>query len=187
MPKQDTKIDSELETIGHILTTDFRYKVPAYQRNFSWTLEEVDQLWQDVIQAMEENRSEYFLGTVVVDEDRDSKIRSVIDGQQRLATLSMIFAAIRTIYDEHNDERSAEVYKDYLGIKDRRTRITEARLTLNVINEPQYQKLVVDSISDAQLSAIIASKTLDQSNLLLAKAALFLRNAIRERTKSSPK
>jgi uncharacterized protein with ParB-like and HNH nuclease domain len=187
MPKPDATIESELETVGHVLNTDFRYRVPAYQRNFSWTLEEVERLWEDINQAIEENRPEYFLGTIVVEEDRTQKFRTVIDGQQRLAALSMIVAGIRSVYEEYKDERSGEVYNDYLGIRDRRTRLTQARLTLNALNEPQFQKFVVDNTSDEELKLAAQSKTLDQSNILLTKATLFFRAKIQEKAKVSTK
>src|SRR5215472_17893059 len=115
-------IRSDLLTGGGVLTADFRYEVPQYQRNFSWTQEEVEQLWMDLVESIDEDRPEYFLGTVVVHELRDDKLRVLIDGQQRLATLSMCLSAIRTIYRENHDDRDQEVFKDYLGVKGRRTR-----------------------------------------------------------------
>ncbi|MFT3890589.1 MAG: DUF262 domain-containing protein [Anaerolineales bacterium] len=92
--------------------------------------EEVEQLWLDIIQAMDENRSEYFLGTIVVDEDREEKIRTVIDGQQRLATLSMIFSAIRTVYEDIVMKDLEKYIKIISAFVIRRTRLTEARLCI---------------------------------------------------------
>ena len=119
MTSKKTEMKSELQPVGMILKTDFRYKVPPHQRNFSWTLDEVKQLWDDLLEAIQEDRPEYFLGTIVVQEDLDNKTRIIIDGQQRLATLTMILSGIRTVYKEQNDERGEEVYSDYLGVRDR--------------------------------------------------------------------
>src|SRR5258708_26290037 len=48
-----------------------------YQRNFSWTQDEVQQLWTDLIDAMDEDRPEYFLGSIVFHETREDKLRIV--------------------------------------------------------------------------------------------------------------
>ena len=173
--------------MGHILTADFKYKVQPYQRNFSWTLEEVEQLWNDIDESIQDDRPEYFLGTIVVHENRDDKERTIIDGQQRLATLTMMLAAVRTVYAEHNDEREKEVYKDYLGVKDRRTRVTESRLTLNSDNEPVFQTLVIENAADAVISAAINDKALSPSNVLLAKAIKFVREVVRKKADASPR
>jgi uncharacterized protein with ParB-like and HNH nuclease domain len=137
---KQTTIRSDLLTIGSALTVDFRYHVPQYQRNFSWTEDEVQQLWNDLVDAIDEDRAEYFLGSIVVHEIREDKLRIVIDGQQRLACLSMILSAIRTVYRENSDDRDQEVFGDYLGVKDRRTRTVEPRMKLNVLNEPVFQE-----------------------------------------------
>lgn len=88
MARAQTQIRSDLHTVGEVLTADFMYKVPVHQRDFSWTTEEVKQLWDDIMDAIQDNRPEYFLGTMVVTENRDERVRYVIDGQQRLATLT---------------------------------------------------------------------------------------------------
>ncbi len=187
MTTAPARIDSHLQKIGEILKADFRYKVPPHQRNFAWTLEEVQQLWDDITNAMEEDLPEYFMGTIVVQENPAEKTRSIIDGQQRLAALAMIFSAIRTVYEEQGDERSKEVHSDYLGAKDRRTRITEPRLTLNEVNEPVFQSLVVDTALNAAFQSALADKTQAPSNIVLTEAAQWMRNAVRQRTQKQAK
>lgn len=187
MVTKKTDMKSELQSAGTILKTDLRYKVPPHQRNFSWTLDEVKQLWDDLLDAIQEDRPEYFLGTIVVQEDPESKLRIIIDGQQRLATLTMILSGIRTVYKEHNDERAEEVYTDYLGIKDRRTRITEPRLGLNVTNESIFQSMVVEDASEESLASATKNKAGVPSNQLMCAAMKFLRSAIRERSNGNKK
>ncbi|MBX9719963.1 MAG: DUF262 domain-containing HNH endonuclease family protein [Candidatus Obscuribacterales bacterium] len=187
MTTKQTEMKSELQSAGTILKTDVRYKVPPHQRNFSWTLDEVKQLWDDLLDAIQEDRPEYFLGTIVVQEDPENKCRTIIDGQQRLATLTMILSGIRTVYKEHNDERAEEVYTDYLGVKDRRTRITEPRLALNVTNEPVFQSMVVEDASDENLSSSVKNKPNVSSNLLICVAMQFLRAAIRDKSTADKK
>lgn len=187
MAKKQGRIESNLRTAGEVLSADFRYKVPPHQRNFSWTLEEVGQLWDDVMYAIREDVPDYFVGTVVVQESRERKERTIIDGQQRLATLTMILAGIRTLYHEHGDDRADEVYRDYLGARHRRTRSTEPRLTLNEVNEPAFEQLVVCDVPDEQLRLVAKDKATAPSNVLMAKAALFIREAMRKKAGSEPK
>src|SRR5207249_2944002 len=103
MGTRQAQIRSDLQTVGQILAADSRYKVSIHQRDFSWTLEEVMQLWDDITDSIIEDRREYFLGTVVVQESREVKTSVIIDGQQRLATLSMLRSEIRTVYTEYDD------------------------------------------------------------------------------------
>ncbi len=184
MSPRQTEMKSELQPAGTILKTDFLYKVPPHQRNFSWTLEEVKQFWDDIIEAIQDDRPEYFIGTIVVQEDRETKTRIIIDGQQRLATITMLLSGIRTIYKEHGDERGDEVYKDYLGIRDRRSRVTESRLTLNVVNEPVFQKQVVEDQTDDELFLFTRDRGQSPSNTLLVSAMQYFRGAIKQKTRS---
>lgn len=161
--------------------------MPPHQRNFSWTLDEVKQLWDDLLEAIQEDRPEYFLGTIVVQEDPDNKTRIIIDGQQRLATLTMILSGIRTVYKEQNDDRGEEVYSDYLGVRDRRTRVTEPRLALNAINEPVFQSMVIEDTPDSTLDATSKAKGGAPSNSLMCAAMQFLRAAIRASSSATKK
>lgn len=78
-----------------------RYQVPNYQRDYSWGADEIDQLWVDLIAAFATD-SDYFAGTIVLNEEINGHARiegalDIVDGQQRLATLSIIFCIIRNI------------------------------------------------------------------------------------------
>ena len=73
-----------------------QFTVPLYQRAYSWTTEEVDQLWDDVTASLD---SEHFMGSIVLNEERKLKPQ-VIDGQQRLTTLMILLALIRDEYHE---------------------------------------------------------------------------------------
>jgi len=99
----------------------------------------------------------------------------------------MILSSIRTVYKENDDERAEEVYKDYLGVRDRRTRVTDPRLSLNEVNEPVFQRLVVENSSDGDIKLTINDKNTTPSNVLLAKAAQYIREVIRQKAAGSKK
>ena len=70
--------------------------MPDHQRDFAWTDEEVEQFLNDVIGAIQDSEEDYFLGlVVVVKPGQVEKPWEVLDGQQRLATTTMVYAAIR--------------------------------------------------------------------------------------------
>lgn len=93
----------------------------------------------------------------------------------------MMLAGIRSIYAEHQDDRQDEVYKDYLGVRDRRTRVTEPRLALNTTNESIFQDLVIEHVSTQDLASAKKRLHPSPSNALLIDAAQFVRGAIAER------
>ena len=97
-------------------------EVPIYQRTYSWTRPECLQLWSDIVRASHESVSGHFIGSIVY---IDTGIRpksavdaiEIIDGQQRLTTLSLLLLALTRALDG-DDEASAatgrKVVKDYL-------------------------------------------------------------------------
>lgn len=72
-----------------------QFAVPEYQRDYAWTINEVAELFDDLIRSYEAD-SEYFVGTLVLSkEEQDEGQYEIVDGQQRLATFTILFSAIR--------------------------------------------------------------------------------------------
>lgn len=83
-----------------------RFTVPDFQRDYSWSVQsEVGAFWQDLSRALSEDR-EYFLGLLVT--TQLSGEREVVDGQQRLITLSLLANALRLIAIEHDRQLVAK-------------------------------------------------------------------------------
>jgi hypothetical protein len=113
------KLESRLDGIGHVLS-DRYIEVPPYQRAYSWTDEQVEDLFKDLSDAIRERNAEYFLGTVVLTTNKDGP-HAVIDGQQRLATASIMICAIRNYFYSVGDrERGDTLHAEFLARKDRR-------------------------------------------------------------------
>ena len=87
-------------TIGDVLTNQIRYEIPAYQRPYSWEKGNVEQLLDDVWEAYEGNDEEYFIGSLITIEREKGRLYDVVDGQQRLTTLNLIFSKLRDAVDE---------------------------------------------------------------------------------------
>ena len=167
MPKAVRRIDSHARSVGEVLKGSLLYRVPAYQRDFAWTDEEIETIWEDLLRAFEEDQDEYFLGAIVLSRLNDEKVREVVDGQQRLVALSMLFGIISREWGRRDGKkRQMGVFRDYLGTEDRRTGDTNPKLTLNDNNDPTFQKIVVQG---EQLDSSYR-QVLNHSNRLIVKA-----------------
>ena len=79
-------------SVNRLLNEDI-YAIPLYQRNFAWTYDEIEQLLNDVADAFQENRDNYYIGTLVVNREKD--LFKIIDGQQRTTALNLIALALK--------------------------------------------------------------------------------------------
>ena len=141
---QMQEIRIQLEGVSTVLKTR-RFKVPAYQRSYAWEREHVESLLNDINDAIHNKEKEYFLGSVVVTAPVNQRYE-IVDGQQRLTTVSLLIAAIKDIFQRDGDiEVVTSVRSDYLASTDRKTKEKEPRLILNEVDNELYQELI-DSI-----------------------------------------
>lgn len=84
-------------SIGALFDDGHTYKIPAYQRKYAWDRDHAEQLFDDVIEMADNNEmsNSNILGAMVVVNRRGEFEFEVVDGQQRLATLSMMFCSLR--------------------------------------------------------------------------------------------
>jgi uncharacterized protein with ParB-like and HNH nuclease domain len=89
------------QSIEEVLNRGF-YLIPRFQRPYSWTADNVGDFWSDTIQS---NSTDYFIGSVIVYETGDTKEQrrtspeyAIVDGQQRLTTITILLAAIRDAF-----------------------------------------------------------------------------------------
>lgn len=132
--------------LGHILLNE-KLKVPIYQRPYSWKDEQVRQLLEDIARAKKRQRkgatSNYFLGSIVVIPRQESDRIEIVDGQQRLATTSIIITAIRDWHKSINDSAAVSEYEKYLQWMDLKTRLWHPRLSLNETDNECYRKCIL--------------------------------------------
>lgn len=141
---QVQEIRIHLDGVSNVLKTK-RFRVPAYQRSYAWEQEHVDALLQDIHDAIRAKENEYFLGSIVVTGPSEGK-HDVVDGQQRLTTISLLVAAIKDIFNSKGDhEVVVSVKNDYLANTDRKTKEKEPKLTLNEVDNELFQELIEDA------------------------------------------
>ena len=97
-------------TISELFTCDAIYKIPNYQRQYSWTNEQLEELWNDLYDSFNNNQDEcYFLGSVVV-VDNGKSYHDLVDGQQRITTLMIMLNVLLKTFPNIN-ENTIEIKK----------------------------------------------------------------------------
>lgn len=102
-------------TIKDLLEGGF-YKIPRFQRPYSWDKENVDDLWTDAIASEEKD---YFIGSFVIyREHQNADAFMVVDGQQRLTTITLLLAAIRNVFHALSDSGLATAVQKLIERED---------------------------------------------------------------------
>lgn len=84
------KISAAEYPLSKIFSSDFEYVIPSYQRPYAWAPDRAGELFSDLIAFFQAEQEEgYFLGSIVLIKSEDSAYSQVIDGQQRLTTLTI--------------------------------------------------------------------------------------------------
>ncbi len=111
---------TDIHTFSELCDVKKRFEIPNFQRAYTWKNKEL----QDFFNSIVENEKEYFIGNIVTIDEKPLKI---VDGQQRLTTISLLLCAIRDLFknveainkdDKLLVEQSAEIINSYLIYKD---------------------------------------------------------------------
>lgn len=99
MSTMSNKITGKEYPLSKIFSADFEYHIPGYQRPYAWTEEETGILFDDLYEFFQtEAIDNYFLGSIVLIKDENKPYADVIDGQQRLTTLSILFSVMANLF-----------------------------------------------------------------------------------------
>jgi len=96
---------------------DVFYVVPRYQRQYSWKEEHINDFWED----LSDEDPTYFLGTLVfnLENYHNKKTKDIIDGQQRLLTITIALAVIRDLFFQLKDrDKSKHIQENYIANTD---------------------------------------------------------------------
>lgn len=132
--------------IGDLLRRS-RHVVPPNQRSYAWEERHVTDLLQDINAEMSRAapaHREYFLGTIVLVAGKDGAPPSISDGQQRLATTSIILARIRDLLNEiGQSERASSIQNDYLSKIDFDTGDVRPQIGLNTEDNAFFSGVIL--------------------------------------------
>lgn len=93
-----------------VFCSDYDFRIPDYQRPYAWEVEQAAQLLDDLVEALDRDTDEpYFLGSIVLVKQKESSDAEVIDGQQRLTTVTILLAVLRDLTDD--DELRVDLEK----------------------------------------------------------------------------
>ena len=110
-------LEAHDKLIREIFEGSYQFEIPDYQRPYAWTTEQATELFDDLYAAMQDARaseasSQYFLGSIVlIKADRDPK-SFVVDGQQRLSTLTILLAVLRVLMPNSASFLTKYLYKE---------------------------------------------------------------------------
>lgn len=158
----NTGTSTFLELIGN----GRRYVVPAYQRDYSWTEDQWEDLWTDIEDLAARPDDSHYMGALVV-EGRSDREFAVIDGQQRLATLTLLVLAIiarlnalagQGVDAGSNRERAEALRSRFVGEKDPASLVESSKLTLNDNDDAFFQDYLI------QLKEPLNPRGLSKSN-----------------------
>ena len=170
------KIEGAGYPIRKVFSDDFVFNIPNYQRPYAWTTEQTEQLLIDLIDALGDESTNinkippYFLGNIVLIKPIDKSESEVVDGQQRLTTLSMLFAVLRELLPRHKSDLAdliCQPAKPLSGIPARprlklreRDRIFFEEYIQKSDGIEKLQKIHSDSLPDSQRNIVENSRFL---------------------------
>lgn len=155
------------------------YMVPQYQRDYSWTEEQWEDLWLDIMELQPDAGKRHYMGAVVVKAESDRQF-FIIDGQQRIATLTIFgLAVINKLHklkevDRANEERAAALRSRFIGEKDPASLTEISKLVLNAHDNGFFQDYLV------QLRRPTNPRSLPKSNRLLWNCFTYFERKINE-------
>src|SRR6185437_4667725 len=139
-----TKIEAHERNIGDIFSDLYQFEIPPYQRPYAWEEEQARELLNDLLDAMDNRDASgglYFLGSIVLVKIPTEARARVIDGQQRLTTLTILLSVLRDLTTdlERKFERRSYVYQKASADKGLEARY---RLLLRERDRPFFLKYV---------------------------------------------
>ncbi|PKH88915.1 DUF262 domain-containing protein [Colwellia sp. Bg11-28] len=160
-------LNAETDTFGGIIKGDNKFKVPLYQRDYSWNKTHWNDLWLD-IEANRHNDSKHYMGSVVL-VSKHKKQYDIIDGQQRLTTLTiLVLAVVDTLKDlvkreidvENNEKRIDLLITDFIGKKSLSSLNYENKIELNESNNPFFSTYLTNFRKPVNIKSEIKSNKL---------------------------
>lgn len=186
MNTQEYAIEGKALCLGKIFSSDYQYFIPDYQRPYSWEEEHVKILFDDLYNFYidesnkdEDNQESYFLGSIVVIKNSQEPKAYVVDGQQRLTSLTILIASLTYYFsDEYKQEG-----KDMLQNPGSRSKRISSKPILNIrprdnaFFERYIQELNLDELRE--LNAEHDCKNESQKNIF--KNTITLLNLIKDK------
>lgn len=173
------RVEAGEKTIADVFCPNYAFSIPAYQRPYAWERQQVEELLSDLEEAMSpDSRSDgfYFLGSIVLVKQHGNPEAKVVDGQQRLTTLTIIFSVLRDLTEDLKRRAAREEYVKQVADPDRGLK-EKLRLQLRRQDQPFFEKTIQ---RDGATVALPALEALKGSQARIVQNAAIIRERLGE-------
>lgn len=160
-------LNAETDTFGGIIKGDNKFRVPLYQRDYSWNKTHWNDLWLD-IETNRKQDSKHYMGSIVL-VSKHKKEYDIIDGQQRLTTLTILVLAVvdllrdmvkMEIDKENNEKRIDLLISDFIGKKSLTSLNYQNKIELNESNNPFFSTYLTNFRKPINVKSAVKSNKL---------------------------
>lgn len=160
--------------IAHLF--DGSYNVPIYQRDYAWTSVQIDDLWEDMYEFFQDDDDQYLLGQIIVAPSSDGRSTwDLVDGQQRLTTLALLLASMRSRLYGETSTRAAELISTLTSLLHDGD-ATQAKLSVSIDARKSYFA-ILNNENLYQDKSVSGSNVVDNRNLLYQRISESFPNA----------
>ena len=175
---------ADVTGVGKLISERANFRVPDHQRQYAWPTGAVEQFLEDIDTALENNEPDYFVGLIVIVEPENGGAWEILDGQQRLATSTMVYSAIRSWLRENGFEKDAQkVQENFIGVSELGEEKDRPRISLNVQDRDIFEIAVVNQVSDDYLETQRKKSGRNSSKRKLIEAAITCRKYVSKKAK----
>ena len=174
---------ANLSPLQSVLDDSRSYRIPPYQRRYTWELARVEELWEDVVEMYKDpdrKKDEYLLGSIVT-VSKKGGVEDVVDGQQRLVSLTLMFCALRDSLNHYLSKADGDLKSEIRSmIKIINDRIRDGHDTFIELNNLEDSRLLAaicrENKTDEELKSLKsqAGKALHQNYDELSRCAGYL-------------
>lgn len=166
------------KALSKVFSNDFAFSIPAYQRPYAWTREQASELLTDLLSFLKDgsesltDANPYFLGSIVLIKGEDAPEADVVDGQQRLTTITILLAILRNLLSpESGLEVTNYIYQKGSKVEGTKDRY---RLKLRERDEEFFRKYIQDGKNLDSLLELDTSQLTDSQRNIQTNAKYFL-------------
>lgn len=178
------KYDGKRRTIGELLAlTSPPLVVPDWQRPYRWEASDIEAFWNDLITFSNQypgnniDDQEYFLGSVVLVEGKTP--HELLDGQQRLATATILLSVLRDYQEKYSPEAASGLVRDFIVKKDHAANMDTYKLTLGYYDWEFFRQ----EIQQPRTKDWVELKPIYSSHYLIRRARSYFQQQVQENFK----
>lgn len=138
------ELNASKQSVRKILTNKNEYIVPRYQREYAWEKNEISEYFEDIIKQLsfsngDVKSNDYFIGSILLTGDYNASGQKleIVDGQQRLTTITIMLSALGSIFEKEGETELANIVWEYIIAKDDNGK--EYSIIFNEMQYPYFQ------------------------------------------------